>query len=92
MEAHSDEFAMNTRAVSLLLELLFTQVLYDGGCPALMGVVSRFEREFLSLESGGTRNRTGDTMIFSHIPRPLGMRETRISKRIRDHRVPLDTA
>ena len=65
MEAHSDEFAMNTRAVSLLLELLFTQALYDGGCPALMGVVSRFVREFLSLESGGTRIRTGDTMIFN---------------------------
>jgi hypothetical protein len=59
---------MNTRAVSLLLELLFTQALYDGGCPALMGVVSRFVREFLSLESGGTRNRTGDTMIFSLVP------------------------
>jgi hypothetical protein len=24
--------------------------------------------------SGGTRIRTGDTMIFSHMPRPLGMR------------------
>ena len=30
--------------------------------------------------SGGTRIRTGDTMIFSHIPRPLGMRKSRIGK------------
>ena len=35
-----------------------------------------------------TRVRTGDTMIFSHIPRPLDMRIHRISKRICVHGVP----
>ena len=30
-------------------------------------------------------------MIFSHMQKPLGMRKTRISKRISVHRVPLDT-
>ena len=42
--------------------------------------------------SGGTRIRTGDTMIFSHIPRPLGMRKTRVGMRIYVHRVPLGTS
>ena len=32
--------------------------------------------------SGGTRIRTGDTKIFSHMQKPLGMRKTRIAKRI----------
>ena len=32
--------------------------------------------------SGGTRIRTGDTMIFSHMQRPLGMRIHRIGKQI----------
>jgi hypothetical protein len=32
--------------------------------------------------SGGTRIRTGDTMIFSHIQKPLGMEICRIGKRI----------
>ena len=41
--------------------------------------------------SGGTRIRTGDTMIFSHIQKPLGMRKTRVGKRIYVQRVPLDT-
>ena len=41
--------------------------------------------------SGGTWIRTGDTMIFSHMRRPLGMRKTRIPKRIFVHGVPLDT-
>src|SRR5215208_6185428 len=45
-------------------------------------------RTFLS---GGTRIRTGDTMIFSHIHKPLGMRICRIGKRICVHRVPLST-
>src|SRR5215208_6462156 len=44
-----------------------------------------------TFRSGGTRIRTGDTMIFSHMPRPLGMRKTRISKQISVHGVPLDT-
>jgi len=39
-------------------------------------------RTFLS---GGTRIRTGDTMIFSHFRRPIGMRKTRIGKRIYVH-------
>ena len=41
--------------------------------------------------SGGTRIRTGDTMIFSHMQKPLGMRKTRMGKRICVHGVPLDT-
>jgi hypothetical protein len=35
--------------------------------------------------SGGTRIRTGDTMIFSHIQKPLGMRQILIGKRIYVH-------
>jgi hypothetical protein len=44
-----------------------------------------------TFSSGGTRIRPGDTMIFSHIPNPLGMRKTRVGKRIYIRRVPLDT-
>jgi hypothetical protein len=39
-------------------------------------------RTFLS---GGTRIRTRDTMIFSHMRSPIGMRKTRIPKRIYVH-------
>src|SRR5215218_11046669 len=42
--------------------------------------------------SGGTRIRTGDTMIFSHIQKPLEMRKTRMGKRIYVQAVPLDTS
>jgi hypothetical protein len=42
--------------------------------------------------SGGTRTRTGDAMIFSHVLEALGMRQTRICKRISVHRVSLDIA
>jgi hypothetical protein len=42
--------------------------------------------------SGGTRIRTGDTMIFSHMQKPLGMRKTRIGKRICVQGVPSDTS
>ncbi len=42
--------------------------------------------------SGGTRIRTGDTMIFRHIQKPLGMRQILIGRRIYVHRVPLDTS
>jgi hypothetical protein len=45
-----------------------------------------------TLVSGGTRIRTGDTMIFSHMQKPLGMRKTRIGKEIYVHIVPLDTS
>ena len=41
-----------------------------------------------TFRSGGTRIRTGDTMIFRHMQKPLGMRETRVSKRISVQRVP----
>ena len=44
------------------------------------------------LVSGGTRIRTGDTMIFSHIREALRYAETRIGRRIYVHRVPLDTS
>src|SRR5215211_5944256 len=44
-----------------------------------------------TFRSGGTRIRTGDTMIFSHTQKPLGMRNTRIGKRIYVHGVPSDT-
>jgi hypothetical protein len=39
-----------------------------------------------TFRSGGTRIRTGDTMIFSHIRRPIGMRKTRIGMRIFVHK------
>jgi len=38
-----------------------------------------------TFRSGGTRIRTGDTMIFIHIHKPLGMRDFRIGKRISFH-------
>src|ERR687890_678563 len=44
-----------------------------------------------TFRSGGTRIRTGDTMIFSHIQKPLNMRIHRIGKRIFVQGVPLDT-
>ena len=44
-----------------------------------------------TLRSGETRIRTGDTMIFSHIQKPLGIRTARVGKRIYVHGVPLDT-
>src|SRR5918994_104505 len=45
-----------------------------------------------TFRSGGTRIRTGDTMIFSHMQKPLGMRKTRIGKRIYVQGVLLDTS
>jgi hypothetical protein len=45
-----------------------------------------------TFRSGGTRIRTGDTMIFSHIQKPIGMRIYRIGKRIYVQRVPGGTA
>jgi hypothetical protein len=45
-----------------------------------------------TFRSGGTRIRTGDTMIFSHMQKPLGMRQILIGKRICVHRVPLDAS
>src|SRR5829696_4140057 len=45
-----------------------------------------------TFRSGGTRIRTGDTMIFSHIQKPLGMRKTRVGKRFSVQGVPLDTS
>ncbi len=36
--------------------------------------------------------RTGDTMIFSHIQKPLGMRKPRMGKRNYVQRVPLGTS
>ena len=38
------------------------------------------------------RIRSGDTMIFSQIQKPIGMRKTRVGKRIYVHRAPLDTS
>ena len=49
----------------------------------------RFCRPFLS---GGTRIRTGDTMIFRHLPKPLGMRVCCIPKQISVCKVSLDVA
>ena len=43
-------------------------------------------------QSGGTRIRTGDTMIFSHMQKPLGMRKTRVAARISVQGEPLDTS
>jgi hypothetical protein len=45
-----------------------------------------------TFSSGGTRIRTGDTMIFSHMQKPLGMRICRIGKRIYVQGVPLNTS
>jgi hypothetical protein len=45
-----------------------------------------------TLKSGGTRIRTGDTMIFRHMQKPLGMRQILIGRRIYVHGVPLDTS
>ena len=64
METHSDESAMNTRDLSLLLELLFTQVLYNGGYPALMEVVSRFVRAFLLLGTRRASSSTVETVVW----------------------------
>jgi hypothetical protein len=36
--------------------------------------LTRFTCKTLENKSGGTRIRTGDTMIFSHVRKPLGMR------------------
>jgi hypothetical protein len=44
-----------------------------------------------TFRSGGTRIRTGDTMIFSHVQEPLGMRKTRVGMRISVRRVPVGT-
>jgi len=35
--------------------------------------------------NGGTRIRTGDTMIFSHMQKPLGMRKKRVGRRFFVH-------
>jgi hypothetical protein len=43
-------------------------------------------------QSGGTRIRTRDTMIFSHMQKPLGMRKTRVAARISVQGEPLDTS
>jgi hypothetical protein len=47
--------------------------------------LSSFTCKSTYYESGGTRIRTGDTMIFSHMQKPLGMRKTRVGKRIYVH-------
>ena len=57
--------------------------------PSKLHIFSAICRTF---RSGGTRIRTGDTMIFSHFRRPLGMRIRRIGKGIYVHGVPLDTS
>src|SRR5918993_79555 len=44
-----------------------------------------------TFRSGGTRIRTWDTIIFSHIPRLLGMRICRVGKRIYVQGVPVGT-
>jgi hypothetical protein len=59
-----------------------TPQIKDPGSPVEARYFSAICRTFIS---GGTRIRTGDTMIFSHIPNPLGMRKTRIAKRICVH-------
>jgi hypothetical protein len=44
-----------------------------------------------TLRSGGTRIRTGDTMIFRHMRKPLGMRQILVGKPIYVRRVPVHT-
>ena len=53
----------------------------------LKGVSQHCQDSFFSaicrtFRSGGTRIRTGDTMIFSHMQKPLGMRKTRVGKQV----------
>src|SRR5215218_5218097 len=59
------------------------------GCSVESLYFSSICRTFIS---GGTRIRTGDTMIFSHFRRPIGMRKTRIGTRIYVRRVPVGTS
>jgi hypothetical protein len=66
-----------------------TPLTKDSGDTAKAPCFSAICRTF---RSGGTRIRTGDTMIFSHIRRPLGMRETRMGKRIYVQGVPVGTS
>src|SRR3712207_1930407 len=55
-------------------------------------VRGRFYLQNAWFYGGGTRIRTGDTMIFSHMQKPLDMRIHRIGKRICVHGVPLCTS
>jgi|SRR5829696_7715381 hypothetical protein len=76
-----------------------------GGSPIRRTVVKRRQRALVAIKctlfflqfcrtflSGGTRIRTGETMIFSHVPRPLGMQQNCLGKRITVYRVSLDIA
>ena len=51
----------------------------------------KFYLQISGFKSGGTRIRTGDTIIFSRFRRPIGMRKTRVGKQIYVHGVSLDT-
>jgi hypothetical protein len=69
----------------------------DAGCggfvvggEASVSVQGRFTCKTPLLVSGGTRIRTGGTMIFRHMQEPLGMRESRTAKQNPVHGVPSD--
>src|SRR5215216_7827170 len=65
--------------------------------PTTLFSAPRAIRTILSGYIHTSERRVGDLvptlepLIFSHIQKPLGMRKTRIGKRIYVHRVPLDT-
>jgi hypothetical protein len=73
------------------LEEAFSQTGCRHGVPAVLPRLFRFSAICRTFISGGARIRTGDTMIFSHMQKPIGMRKTRIGKRIYVHRVPVGT-
>ena len=73
---------------NLLLPRCCHEALYTHGASC---VVSAFYLQIGGFQSGGTRIRTGDTMIFSHMQKPLGMRKTSVGMRISVQGVPLDT-
>jgi hypothetical protein len=58
----------------------------------LTRVVAPLPEDSQSIGSGGNQIRTGDTMIFSHMQKPLGMRYIRIGKRFSVQGVQLDTS
>jgi hypothetical protein len=78
-----------TREATFLDPAVDTPLTKGSGDTAKAPCFSAICRTFIS---GGTRIRTGDTMIFSHMQEPLGMRKTRVGKRIYVQGVPSGTS
>src|SRR5215211_9035130 len=87
-----------THAVTLVLEHRASVRILEGLPTVILAILpsSRRVASFSSIcrtyINGGTRIRTGDSMIFSHFRRPIGMRKTRVGKWIFVHEVPSDTS